>query len=436
MPVASWEPSAGSLLKRLAARARAVVRSSIEAGVPHLIASVFSVQGVSYLAQLAIARRTGPGDFAIVRTVEAVLSTVLVLASLGMPMLAVTKVAGLHESVDQGRMLGALTTVSLVGAAVTASLTALAAPLFPPAVCTYLRALCWVICLTACSRTCIGYFQGRKWIRRMAGYTVGLAAVSLVVVVGAVWVAGLDGWVVGRYVSEAGLLGFLLVALRQELRVRGPLPGGHAYLPLVMAGFGIAISLLVRTAADNAGLLLLNFVGAPAEAVGHFGLTNLVVLGLLIVPISIGSVALPRIVQRMADPRALRVLIQWVTIGALASGTGLACAAALAASRLIGTFLPAYRDAVPILLIMVGAVPFRTLSALAGMILVAHDQVRATVLINVVGLTAIVAAGLWLLPRYGASGAAWATLVGEVVAAGLYGGIAMTVLRSTRQTVA
>ena len=71
----------GGQVERLMARARALFESSVRAGVPHFVASVFSLQGVAYLAQLAIARHTGPSDFAVIRTVEAVLSLVLVLAS-------------------------------------------------------------------------------------------------------------------------------------------------------------------------------------------------------------------------------------------------------------------------------------------------------------------------------------------------------------------
>ena len=203
---------------RISTALQSAIASSRRAGLPHYVAAILSVQGTAYLAQLAIARMVGPAEFGVVRTVEAVLNVTLIAASLGAPMLAVTITAALPTSAEQGCMLGRLLTLCIFGGLVTAAGLTLAAPLFGPSVQGYLQALAWLLCLTSCGRTCLNYFLGRKEVHRLALYSVGLAALSLVLVVGAVWLGGLRGWVVGRYFSEVLFLGFMVLAVGRTLR--------------------------------------------------------------------------------------------------------------------------------------------------------------------------------------------------------------------------
>jgi O-antigen/teichoic acid export membrane protein len=390
------------------------------AGALHYIVALFSVQGLAYLTQFAIARIAGPADFAVVRTVESTLNVLLVVASLGMPMLAVTTIAALRDESAQGRMVGTLITISVAGGVVVALLASVGASALDPPVRGYLRAMAWIMALTAASRTCLNYFQGRQLMQRVAGFSVLLALVALVIVVLAAYSAGLNGWVVGRYVSEVLFLAMMLRAIGPSLSFVGPVPSGQPVGAILASGTGIAASLLVRTAGDNAGVFLLNAVGADRVSIGYFGLSSLVLVAVLIVPGAIPSVALPRLVARLGDPIAVRALVRRVGIGALGASMVLAILTAALAGPMVSLILPTYGPAVPLLYTLMLAVPFRLVSSMAGMVLVACGRVRYTVWINVLALVVTCGSGFALSTRQGAIGAAVAVVLGEIVSAVAY----------------
>ena len=406
------------------ARLRLAIKSALQtggrAGVVHYVTAIVSVQGVAYLTQFMIARVVGPEEFAVVRTVEATLNVLLVAASCGMPLLAVTTIAGLADEQAQGRMLGSLVTLAVLGGLATAALASLASGVLAPTPAAYLRIMAWVLPLSAASRTTLNYFQGRQLVQRVAGLTVTLSLISLVVVVGAVVTAGLSGWVAGRYLTEIVFLALLLWSVGSTLTFRGEIPGGHGVPSLLRTGSGIAASLLIRTAMDHTGLYLLIFSASPGATIGYFGLSSLVLLALSVVPASIASIALPRMVARIRNPGALRALVRRVGTGTIALALLMAGTTAVLASPAIDLLLPTYRPAVPILLVLLVAVPFRAATALAGVVLVASNRVGTTVWINLLALAATVIAGLPATSRWGAAGAAGAVVAGEVVSVGVY----------------
>jgi O-antigen/teichoic acid export membrane protein len=278
----------------------------------------------------------------------------------------------------------------------------------------------WVLPLAAASRTTLNYFQGRLQVQRVAGYMVALSLISLGIVVVAVIKAGLNGWVIGRYLTEVLFLALLLWGVGSSLSLSGGIPGGHRVRSLLGAGSGIAASLLIRTGMDNAGLYLLVFSGAPDTTVGYFGLSSLVLIALSIVPTSLASIALPRMVARTRDPVALHALVRRVGGAIIAVALVLAGAAALLARPVVDLLFPSYREASPILLLLLVAVPFRAISTLSGVVLVACDRVGMTVWTNLLAL--VVTTLVWVAgtSQWGAIGTAAAVIAGEVVSAGAY----------------
>jgi O-antigen/teichoic acid export membrane protein len=417
MPVPVSTPGSTA---RLTIAIKSALQTGGRAGVVHYVVAIFSVQGLVYLTQFMIARVVGPADFAVVRTVEATLNVLLVAASCGMPMLAVTTIASLADEKAQGRMLGSLVTLAMLGGLVTAGLASLAAGVLGPAPASYFRMVAWVLPLSAASRTCLNYFQGRQQVQRVAGYTVALSLISLGVVIVAVITAGLAGWVAARYMTEILFLALLLRDVGPSLALGGGIPGGYGVGSLLRAGSGIASSLLVRTAMDNAGIYLLAFAAAPADIVGCFGLSSLVLIALSIVPTSLASVSLPRIVARMADPEALHRFVRRVAGGTIVVSLLLAGTTALLSRPAVELLFPSYGRAVPILLVLLVAVPFRAMNGLSAVVLLACNRVGATVWINLLALVVTVVAGWAATSRWGAPGTAGAVVTGEIVSATVY----------------
>src|SRR5690606_1681884 len=76
--------------------------------------------------------------------------------------------------------------------------------------------------------------------------------------------------------------------------------------------------------------------------------------------------------------------------------------------------------ATAVIAILCVAIPGRYLATSVGAVLVTQDNMRRKVWL--MGLTAAVNVGLnlWLIPRYGVAGAAWATVASETVLLMLY----------------
>ena len=214
------EADRGATSKSKMATAKLVqlVQYAYRAGLPHLLASLFFVQGLTYLSQLFIAGLMGPADFGVVRSTEVTLSIFTLIGAIGMPSIAVKSIAEINNPSLRGVLLGRLLKMAAIAGFVTSSLAAATASLWlPDPARPYFTALVWIIGIAALSRTCINYFQGIKLFRLVSGLNVTLSILSLVTLMTLVARYGLRGWVAGRYAGE------LLFVCGGVLMVRGSL---------------------------------------------------------------------------------------------------------------------------------------------------------------------------------------------------------------------
>src|SRR5206468_3446393 len=119
-------------------------------------------------------------------------------------------------------VLGRLVTLAGITSLVVVSLTILFARfLVPPLAQPYLRAMAFVVCVTASSRTAMNYFQGVRRISTLARLSASSSIVAFVALVVLVHWLGMRGWVIGRYVGELSLLLFTLTVLGNRIAFRG-----------------------------------------------------------------------------------------------------------------------------------------------------------------------------------------------------------------------
>jgi O-antigen/teichoic acid export membrane protein len=83
-------------------------------------------------------------------------------------------------------------------------------------------------------------------------------------------------------------------------------------------------------------------------------------------------------------------------------------------------FGPEYKDAVPLLMILAFAIPFRFLASSAGAMLVTRDNIQIKVRLMGAGAVVNVVLNLVLIPHYGPVGAAVATVLTEACTMALY----------------
>jgi len=388
--------------------------SAYRAGLPHLIASTVLVQGLAYLSQLYIAHVLGPEAFGVVRNTEAIVSILVLVGSVGMPSLAIRSIAEANDPAVRARLLGRLLQLATVGGLALSVLAALILPAFVPAETRpYFAQLVWIVAISAIGRTAINYFQGVRQLPRMAVLSVTLSAFAMTILAFLTLRFGLTGWIAGRYAGEGLFAAGALVLLVPHIRFAGSLPAPYAQTILVRVGLTIAMSLVIRTALDNAALLSLAYLERTPEEIGCYGLGSLIVTGVMLVPGAIATLTITRFVERAAAPDVTRDyyyrVLRW-SIAVIAPCCGLM----LLCSPLLGTiFGDGYASAVPVLRILTLTLPLRTVAAVTAALLMAHDRNNVTLGTN--GLFLALGAVLYwiVVPLYGPEGAAWATVTLE-----------------------
>jgi O-antigen/teichoic acid export membrane protein len=394
--------------------------SVYRAGLPHLIASTVLVQGLAYLSQLYIAHLLGPAAFGIVRNAEALISMLVLLGSVGMPSLAVKSVAEVSDPAQRARLLGRLLQIAGLGGVALSATAWLILPAFvPPVTRPYFSRLVWIVALSAFGRTAINYFQGIRQFQRMAAISVTLSALAMTLLALLTWRFGLDGWIFGRYAGEGLFVAGGLLLLKPHIRLTGRLPAPYASGALIRVGATIAMSLVVRTALDNAALLALAYFGRTAEEIGCYGLGSLIITGVMLLPGATATLAITRFVERVATPKVARDyyyrVLRWSLIVIVpCAGALILCSPVLAA-----IFGSGYVAAVPTLQVLALTLPIRTVAVLTAALLMAHDGNKLTLATNWLFLMLGAALYAIVVPKYGPAGAAWATVLLEAGSAAL-----------------
>jgi O-antigen/teichoic acid export membrane protein len=396
-----------------AATARA--RLAYSAGVPHLMIASVAISGISYLQQLVIAKFVTPAEFATVRATESAVVALLLLASCGMPTLAVRLIAEVQEH-ERGAMLRRLLGIALTASLLVAIVATGWSLLAPSPTTKALPILIWVVLITSSTRVVYNYHQGVLKVRPASMVATGAATVAFGVLTLLVWQFGLRGWIAGRFIGESFLLAGMLWMVRSVLRTKGQLDAKYDNAFLVRFGLTVMVALFLRGALDSSAILLLGFVQTPAEDIGFFGLGTLAVTAMGLLPASLTAVVLPRMVTQLARDSGRPYLYRG-TAWALGVTLALAVGVSLLLPVALRLFLPAYMGAVPIVRALVWVAPCRAVNGIAGSQLLALSRVRDTIIAYAGGLVALTATTLWAGNAFGAIGAAWGTVAVELTLA-------------------
>lgn len=414
-------------------RCTSLARRAAASGAPPLIISIIAVQGFASLAQLVVARVVSPSDFGIVRVVEVMITTLLLLASAGMPSLAMRDLALAGEE-ERPVVLGQLVTLAgLTSLVVALFAIAFARVLVPPLAQPYLRALVFAVCLTASSRTAMNYFQAVRRISTLARLSASSSIVAFLALVVLVHLLGMRGWVIGRYVGELSLLVFTLVVLGDRIAFRGVFADGAALWRTWKRGMVISVAFIVRTLHENTPTLALAWLGA-SQQVGYYGLGALLLTPLLLLPGVIGQLAVPRFAVLTRTPEGFQREVTRLAFLSTVLATAGALGALVIVPPLIVRFFPSYAPALTLLKVFVLSVPLRALNGMLGSFLMACDRNDVTLGINGVSLVIGVVGCLLLIPGHGAWGAALALVIADLCTTAMCVVVTQRFLRTMKQT--
>lgn len=206
----------------------------------------------------------------------------------------------------------------------------------------------------------------------------------------------------------------LLAALRQEGLLGRPVFRFGEVLALTQRSLPIAITGIVIMLYSRLDVLVLSSRLGEA-AVGYYGIAFRLTEPFQLAAAAFGMSVFSRFsaVFQSEPASSLRPLAVRYAMPTLGYGLASALAVGVLAPVLVARWLPAYAEAMPILRVLAGALVFRTMNAtLAGML---QGAGRFRLLTGLAVWNLVLTFGLLtlLVPRFGAPGAAWASLLGE-----------------------
>jgi O-antigen/teichoic acid export membrane protein len=202
-------------------------------------------------------------------------------------------------------------------------------------------------------------------------------------------------------------------ALAYEACRRERLTGGRIRLtlarPLARYGLGQAASTLPGVVVARFDLIILSRVVAPAE-LGQYAVA--VSLTALAVPLvsAIGSVAFPRLASCGTARVDNRRLQRWAVLGSAVIGASVMAPLAGSATWIVpAVFGGAYRDAVPLVILLAPGGVFLACGQVCGDLLRGHGRPMTVARVQALAAVLMLILLTILVPRYGVSGAAAAT---------------------------
>ncbi len=164
------------------------------------------------------------------------------------------------------------------------------------------------------------------------------------------------------------------------------------------------------------GTVLLKYLRGDAEA-GVFGIALAVMTAIYLFPTTVYQKFLLARLHRWAvhDRARFRQVYRLGCIGMLVSGLAVGGVLAAAAGHAVRVFGHPYEALAPLLMWLALCVPIRFLSTAVGSVLLTEGQMLYRVGAMLAAVIAAVVLNLALIPRYGATGTALATIIAEAL---------------------
>ena len=364
-------------------------------------------------------RYLGPEQFGLLSYALAFVTLVSVLANLGLDALVVRDIARKPQARDA--ILGSAFVLRAAGALVAVSVAAAAGALLDTAA-PGLRLLAFVTALSL-------IFQALDpidaWFKSQLRARVAVIARNTAFLIASgtrlllIWTEAPLLWFAVMITAEAALSALaLLIAYRTEgSRLLDWRPDYVTMRELARQGWplmlaGLMVSLYMRIDQVMLGQM------AGTQALGLYSAAVLISEPLHFVPMAIVASAAPVLAQwHRSDPALFHVRMEDLFRVLLLVAAAMALPISLLA-RPLAEFLfgPEFRDTGPVLSVHVWAGVFVALGIASSQYLVLEDLVRISAQRTLVGAVLNIVLNLLWIPRYGALGCAWATLISYAVA--------------------
>ncbi len=343
------------------------------------------IQGGVLISQFLAAFFLAPSQVGVVRTIESILSILVLGTSVGAPTLAIREIAALQEGREQAQLLKRLICMELVaGGFVVATLLG-ARGFWPGGMMHYASMIAGVALLSNTIRVIAAFMQGTQTASLFSLRILALTCMSVGVVCLMARAFGVDGWVAGRYFGEATVLAGMLIAVRHCFGGTGGL--SRDMLPtwhIVSLGVTANLALFFRLLCDNLPILALAAAKIPADQIGFFGLASLMLMGPNLLLSVTAQVELPRLVAQAHTPELLRERFDRLVRNMVSLATAFIVLVSVAwfiNHKWLGL---TYTPTINALLIMVVALPMRAATLSLGTLITALGKYRVFVYVNII----------------------------------------------------
>jgi O-antigen/teichoic acid export membrane protein len=281
--------------------------------------------------------------------------------------------------------------------------------------------LCYAMGLSSAVRsyllTARGLLQGLQRFD-LEALTVGADRVLLLVIGGvALWAGyGLAGLAAAFVVSRVIMLAAVQIVLRRVVGWAWPAFDRAMWRELQAAALPLGFFMIALNTYTYIDTVILGLMRTDAE-VGWYAASYRVYEGLTYAPSIVAAVLTPRLSSLfLHDRRAYRRLLTRALLTTLVLGVLLGGVAALVAEPLIvSLFGDRYRAATAPLQILSAGALFVFATWILHAAAISTNLDRRLLVTTAVGLGANVALNIALIPRWGISGAAWATVLAEML---------------------
>jgi O-antigen/teichoic acid export membrane protein len=396
------------------------MRTALRQRLPFLVDSGYATLTAASAGLLLVlltiaARFLSADDYGRFRFALALTTIIETIMDLGLSQITVRSVARDRTSAD--RLFPQVLGVKLVWVAVGLALLAVLAPLLRSD--PVIVRLCYALGISSAVRsyllTARGLLQGLQRFDLEALAVVSDRVLLLVVGGAALWLGyGLVGLAVAFVGSRLLMLGAVQILLRRVVARVAPAFDRDAWRDIQAAALPLGFFMIALNTYTYVDTVILGLMRTDAE-VGWYAAAYSLYEGLTYAPSILAAVLTPRLSALFTRDRAAhRSLLTRALLLSVALAVVLGGIAALAAAPIVALlFGVRYAPAVPPLQILAAGSVFVFATWILHAAAISTNLDRRLLLTTAVGLAANVALNIVLIPRYGISGAAWATVVAE-----------------------
>ncbi len=343
------------------------------------------IQGGVLISQFLSAFFLTPNQVGVIRTVESILSIIVLGTSVGAPTLAIREIAALRDDAERAQLLKRLICMEIIVGSLVVVVLLLTRGLLSGAMVHYVALIAGVALLSNTVRVIAAFAQGTQTASEFSVRVVVLTCFAISVVCLLSWSFGVGGWVVGRYLGESAVLIGMLLGVRHYFRGTGGinrqvLPNWH----VISLGITANLALFVRLLCDNLPILALAAAKVPTDKIGFFGLASLVLMVPNLLLAVTMQVELPRLVSQLHTPALIRERFNKLVRNMLGMAV-LFFFLVLAAWIINREWLRlTYTPAINALFMMSFVLPLRAITLSIGTVITALGKYRVSVYVNIV----------------------------------------------------